>query len=67
MKLYFNARMMLSKTTNDWVVAFTPCLHLSRHDVFSDEAAYYFGFIWLVFQVNIVIARKKNSKPKTVN
>jgi hypothetical protein len=59
MKLYFNARMMLSKTTNDWTVAFTPFLHLSRHDVFSDEAAYFFGFIWLVFQVNIVITRKK--------
>ena len=59
MKLYFNARMMLSKTTTDWVVAFIPCLFLSRHDVFSDEAAYYFGFIWLVFQINIVITRKK--------
>jgi hypothetical protein len=63
MNIYINARMMLSKTTNDWVVAFTPLLHLSRHDVFSDEAAYYFGFIWLVFQANVVITSKKKEIP----
>ena len=61
MKTYL--RTQTSTSYKEWVVAFTPCLYIARHDVFHDEAAYRLGFIWLIFQIEIIFTRKIEEIP----
>ena len=62
MKIYFDANSMI-KDKEEWAFTITPCTFLSRHDVFSDEAAYYIGFVWLIFRVSVIITYKKKEIP----
>jgi len=50
-----------SNETNDWQFLFTPALWVRRDDVFSDEAAYYIGFSFLLFQAYILVTKKKQT------
>ena len=50
-----------SNMTNDWQFLFTPALYIRRGDVFADEAAYYIGFSFLLFQAYILVTRKKQT------
>ena len=50
-----------SNKTNDWQFLFTPALWVKRYDVFSDEAAYYIGFSFLLFYSYILVTKKKQT------
>ncbi len=63
MRIYFDCDTTSPHKYNVWMVAFTPCLYLSRHDVFYDEAAYYLSFVWLIFRIQIIFTRKKKTIP----
>ena len=56
-------RVRTTASCEEWEVAFTPCLHLARRDVFDDEAAYYLSFVWLTFQCQIIFTRKMKKIP----
>lgn len=53
---------------NLWMIHFLPALFLRRDDVFDDEAAFYFGTSWLIFQmyVTIRIKKKREEEPEYV-
>lgn len=59
MKIETMFHITKSKTTNVWAFMFTPAIYVARRDVFSDEAAYYVGFHWLVFRAFVLIITKK--------
>lgn len=43
-----------------WMFHFLPALFLRRDDVFDDEAAYYLGVSWLIFQIYVILRIPKN-------
>ena len=49
---------------NLWMIHFLPALFLRRDDVFDDEAAYYLGMSWLIFQMYVRIRIKKKQEDK---
>ena len=51
--------IMKSNNTNDWQFVLTPAFYTKRDDVFADEAAYYIGFSFLLFQAYILVTKKK--------
>ena len=53
---------------NLWMIHFLPALFLRRNDVFDDEAAYYFGTSWLIFQAYVIIwiKKKREEEPEYV-
>ena len=50
-----------NKDTNDWLLVLTPVFYIRRDDVFADEAAYYIGFSFLLFQAYILLTKKKQT------
>lgn len=56
-------RVRTTTSHKEWEVAFTPCIHLARHDVFCDEAAYCLSLVWLIFQIRVIFTRKKKTIP----
>lgn len=44
---------------NWWSFYPLPTIVIQRRDMFADEAAYYIGVMWLVFQMYILIRTKK--------
>ena len=50
-----------SNKTNDWQFVLTPAFYIRRGDVFADEAAYYIGFNFLLFQAYILVTKKKQT------
>lgn len=53
--------IMKSNNTNDWKFVLTPAFYIERDDIFADEAAYYIGFSFLLFQVYILVTKKKQT------
>lgn len=46
-------------TLNWWTFYPLPTIAIQRQDKFADEAAYYIGVMWIVFQIYILIRTKK--------
>lgn len=59
MKIKANAVISVSDRFNEWTFTFIPTIYAQRSDMFADEAAYYIGIHWLVFNAHIRITRKK--------
>ena len=59
MKIKFHSNKLFGNTLNWWTFYPLPTIAIQRHDKFADEAAYYIGVMWLVFQIYIVIRTKK--------
>ena len=53
--------IMKSNNTNDWQFVLAPAFYIKRDDVFADEAAYYIGFSFLLFQAYILVTKKKQT------
>lgn len=59
MRHYTSAHITVSSIFNDWTFMLTPAIFVKRSDKFYDEAAYYIGIHWLVFQAYVVLTKKK--------
>lgn len=59
MKMNFYIDRMFGNKLNWWTFVLIPTIAIQRNDKFADEAAYYVGVFWLVFQTYIVIRKKK--------
>lgn len=58
-KLYITRLIVNKNQLNWWTFYPLPTFVAQRRDLFADEAAYYIGGMWLVFQIYILIRTKK--------
>lgn len=59
MRVNFYTGVSSNRKLNWWIFYLLPTIVIERRDRFADEAAYYVGVFWLMFQTYIVIRKKK--------